>query len=130
MGRELTWLQALRAAAGFCHGSPISLPARAGYSATNWKIAGPPRLLPARRCTIEPYTRSIRARSATNERDGVRRRVVVELSETAAVSTGIDTEAERAIRTEGRSAVSKFLDEDDPPGRIVIGTNGVHAPEQ
>jgi|SRR3990172_5716802 len=62
--------------------------------------------------------------------DGEERTVKVELSNSAAkVVAGkgalSSPEADEARRTRGRSAVSAYLDEDDPPARLVVSTHGV-----
>ena len=53
------------------------------------------------------------------------RDVHVELAATAAMTTHLPEESQRAIQSEGWSAIVPYLGDDEPPTRIVISTAGV-----
>jgi hypothetical protein len=62
------------------------------------------------------------------ERDSEQVTVRVELSRTAATVSSVTEEATRAIRTQGKSAIDLWLNEETLPERIVIHTEGVSRP--
>jgi hypothetical protein len=55
------------------------------------------------------------------------RRVRVEVSPGPYRVTDLPAEARNAIRSRGATAVDAFLETDDPPVRIVVSTQGLHA---
>jgi hypothetical protein len=55
------------------------------------------------------------------------RRVEVEVSPGPYRVTDLPAEARNAIRSRGATAVDAFLDDEDPPARILVSTRGVHA---
>ena len=65
----------------------------------------------------------------TLARGGKQRYVLVELAATAAMTTHLPEESQRAIQSDGWSAIVPYLGDDEPPTRIVISTAGVAAGE-
>jgi len=60
------------------------------------------------------------------ERDGFDRRYVrVEVTRGGLRAPDLPSESRDAIRTRGASAVDPFLDDDEPPERLVVSTAGV-----
>jgi hypothetical protein len=62
-------------------------------------------------------------RRPTNEQRIVR----VEVTRVPFVVTDLPEEARHAIRSRGATAVDAFLHKDDPPERIFVSRDGVHA---
>jgi len=59
-------------------------------------------------------------------RDGEQRTVLVEVAGTLDAGHGdLPDDVRRALSTHGRSAVDAVLDDDDPPERLTVTTNGV-----
>ena len=56
---------------------------------------------------------------------GARKGVLVRLSAEALEAETPSEETEAAKATNGRSVVEKFLDDDNPPGRIVLDASGI-----
>ncbi len=62
------------------------------------------------------------------KRDGSdARQIRVEVSRGPFVVTDLPAGARNAIRSRGATAVDAFLNQDEPPTRIVVSTLGVHA---
>jgi len=61
-------------------------------------------------------------------RDGSEtRQIRVEVSRGPFVVTDLPAGARNAIRSRGATAVDAYLNQDEPPARIVVSTLGVHA---
>ncbi len=65
----------------------------------------------------------------TLTRGDKQRDVRVELAATAAMTTHLPEESQRAIQSDGWSAIVPYLGDEEPPTRIVISTAGVAAAE-
>jgi hypothetical protein len=62
------------------------------------------------------------------KREGDQPRLVrVEVTREPFRATDLPEEARNAIRSRGATAVDAFLYLDDPPGRIIVSKDGVHA---
>lgn len=61
-----------------------------------------------------------------NVNDAAQRKIVsVVLSRTALQSQGVPDEVAQALATSGRTAIAKYLDEADPPTRILVASDAI-----
>jgi hypothetical protein len=61
------------------------------------------------------------------ERDGERRRIEVMLTMPSVASANPLPEVRDARATKGRSALERYLADDDPPRQILVSTSGISA---
>jgi hypothetical protein len=95
---------------------------------TAWKIVSGPRAYE----TEEGSDRDAgRGWTYDIERDGGRRQISVEVAETidAGNATSLD-DAQRALSTQGRSAVEAVLEQVDPSPRLMVTSHGVLAADE